>query len=106
MEPAQQPSASDVNPDVNPYAAPVAKAGEQTSHVPPIFKTWLVYALVMTAASWAISGVLGLTAYRLLIGIGAGRYWLIPLVTLAVTLPVSYLVFRWAVTRFLLANRP
>lgn len=101
MEPYQTPS----DGTVNPYAAPVATAGSQTSNAPPIFKTWLIYALVMTAASWAISGVLGLTAYRWLIGIGAGRYWLIPLVTLAVTLPVSYFVFRWAVTRFLLENR-
>ncbi len=101
MESHQTPSSS----DVNPYAAPVANVSQHKANAAPIFKTWLIYAAVMTGASWIISTVLGVTAFRWLMAGGSGRYWLIPVLTLAVTLPVSYVVFRWAVTRFLLDSR-
>lgn len=102
MERIPPPSSDDMNPEVNPYAAPLARAADETVGSPPIFKTWLIYSVVMIVASWAISAMLGITAFRWLMAGGSGQYWLIPVISLVFTLPVSYLVFRWVLQRYLL----
>ena len=106
MEPLVTPQSG---PD-NPYAAPAALARAPGKPQPPILKAWIAYALTFTVASWMISGILGQTIFRVIMSVGLAAYWIFPIITLALTLPVSYFLFRWAVRKYLLdtdrANPP
>lgn len=72
---------------------------------PPFFKAWFLFALVSTVGGFLAGAVLGAIVGVILGAAGAplGQVQLIcGLLGFAIGLPISFLSFRWSVTKYLL----
>lgn len=73
---------------------------------PEFFKTWIIFFIISTVMAALAAMVVGLIL-ALMLGSGDGENlaqydWILNLASLAISMPISFLAFRWAVKQFML----